>query len=86
MKHESIPSFNDEHFWDKVLPKENLSIASLEKRLKKEKRDISKNEQHQYEFMKDLTVAVTDFFKARNEGSAKPKDLESSEESLRLMI
>jgi len=46
MKHESIPSFNDEHFWDKVLPKENMSVTALEKRLKKEKREIAKNEQH----------------------------------------
>jgi len=36
--------------------------------------------------MKDLTVAVDDFFKARNEGTTKPKDLDSSEESLRTMI
>jgi chromodomain-helicase-DNA-binding protein 7 len=85
-KHESMPSFNDEHFWDKVLPMENISITSLEKRFKKEKKEIAKNEQLQYEFIKDLTIAVEDFFKARNEGTAKPKDLESSEESLRNML
>jgi len=36
--------------------------------------------------MKDLTEAVQDFFRSRNEGKTKPKDLESSEEILRTMI
>jgi thiamine pyrophosphokinase len=42
-----------------------MSITSLERRFKKEKKDISKSEQDQTDFIKDLEIVFNDFIDAK---------------------
>jgi hypothetical protein len=44
-KYEKRPDINDPDYWNKVLPFDNMiSISGLEKKLKKEKKEMGKNE------------------------------------------
>ena len=44
-KYEKLPDLNDPLFWNKVLPYDSLiSISVLERKFKKEKREMSQNE------------------------------------------
>jgi hypothetical protein len=65
-KYEKLPDVKDPEFWNKVLPFDTLvSINALEKKLKKEKKEISSNEKLQKEFIKDLEVVFNDFIEAK---------------------
>ena len=44
-KYENLPDVEDPDFWNKVLPFESImSISVLEKRFKKEKKELATNE------------------------------------------
>ena len=65
-KYENLPDVNDPDFWNKVLPFESIiSITVLEKRFKKEKREMQTNEKMQKEFIKDLEIVFNDFMDAK---------------------
>lgn len=86
----ALPDVNDPDFWNKVLPYQSImSISMLDKKFKKEKKELSKNEKEQIEFIKDLEVVFNDFIDAKfDEGlsAASKKQLESDEELLREML
>lgn len=42
-----------------------ISITMLEKKFKKEKKEIGKNEKEQKEFIKDLEIVFNDFMDAK---------------------
>jgi TRAP-type C4-dicarboxylate transport system substrate-binding protein len=57
---------NDPNFWNKVLPYDQIiSITVLEKKFKKEKKEIVKSEKEQKEFIKDLEIVFNDFMDAK---------------------
>jgi hypothetical protein len=44
-KYENLPDVNDPDFWNKVMPYESIiSISVLEKKFKKEKKEMNKSE------------------------------------------
>lgn len=66
-----------------------MSITSLERRFKKEKKDISKSEQDQTDFIKDLEIVFNDFIDAKFDNkitAASKKQIESDEETLRELL
>jgi predicted ribosome quality control (RQC) complex YloA/Tae2 family protein len=81
---------NDPDFWNKVLPFESIiSISVLEKKFKKEKKELGKNEKLLKEFFKDLEIVYNDFMDAKFDTrttSASKKQLESDEEKLREIL
>jgi predicted ribosome quality control (RQC) complex YloA/Tae2 family protein len=81
---------NDPDFWNKVLPFESIiSISVLEKRFKKEKREMQTNEKMQKEFIKDLEIVFNDFIDAKFDtktSNASKKQFESDEEKLREVL
>ena len=82
--------FNDPDFWKK-LPFDQMmnSISMMEKKFKKEKKEIGKNEKEQKEFIKDLEVVFNDFMDKKFDHRLAPstrKELESDEETLREML
>lgn len=61
----------------------------LEKKFKKEKKEIAKNEKEQKEFIKDLEIVFNDFMDAKFDdrtSAASKKQFESDEETLREML
>jgi hypothetical protein len=57
---------NDPNFWNKVLPFDQIiSISVLEKKFKKEKKEIAKSDKEQKEFIKDLEIVFNDFMDAK---------------------
>lgn len=89
-KYENLPDFDDPEFWNKVLPLDSImSIAMLEKRFKKEKKEMGKNEKIQKEFFKDLEIVFNDFMDAKFDtrtSVASKKQLEADEEKLREIL
>lgn len=85
-----LPDVNDPDFWNKALPFQTLiSIGMLEKKFKKEKKEIAKSEKEQKEFIKDLEIAVNDFMDMKFDESmsvASRKQFEADEELLREML
>jgi len=81
-----MPDVNDPDFWQKVLPMDAISISMLEKRLKKEKKEMANSEKMQTEFIKDLEIAVNDFFDAKFDLRTNPKELAADEEKLREIL
>lgn len=66
-----------------------VSITVLEKRFKKEKKEMGKNEKIQKEFFKDFEIVFNDFMDAKfdvNTSAASKKTLESDEEKLREIL
>lgn len=66
-----------------------ISINVLERKFKKEKKDISKSEKLQKEFIKDLEIVFNDFMDAKFDvrtNAASRKQLESDEEKLRELL
>lgn len=66
-----------------------MSITVLEKKFKKEKKEIAKNENEQIEFIKDLEIVFNDFMDAKfdnNITAASKKQIESDEETLRELL
>lgn len=66
-----------------------MSIAVLEKKFKKEKKEIAKSEVDQSEFIKDLEVVFNDFMDAKFDNkitAASKKQIESDEETLRELL
>ena len=86
----NLPDVNDPEFWNKVLPYDQLmSITVLEKKFKKEKKEICKSENDQYEFIKDLEIVFNDFMDAKFDNkitAASKKQIESDEETLRELL
>lgn len=61
-----MPNVHDPDFWQKVLPFDSLiSINGLEKKFKKEKKDISSSDKLQKEFIKDFEIVINDFLDAK---------------------
>lgn len=89
-KYENLPDFDDPEFWNKVLPLDSImSIGMLEKRFKKEKKEMGKNEKLQKDFFKDLEVVFNDFMDAKFDTKtsvASKKQLEADEEKLREIL
>lgn len=89
-KYEKLPDVNDPDFWNKVMPFESIiSISVLEKKFKKEKKEMAKNEKLQKEFFKDLEIVFNDFIDAKFDvktSSATKKQLEADEEKLREIL
>ena len=89
-KYENLPDVNDPDFWNKVLPFESIiSISVLEKKFKKEKKEMGKNDKLQKEFFKDLEIVFNDFMDAKFDvktSNASKKQLESDEEKLREIL
>ena len=85
-----LPDVNDPNFWNKVLPFDQIiSISVLEKKFKKEKKEIAKSEKEQKEFIKDLEIVFNDFMDAKFDvklTAASRKQIESDEEMLREML
>jgi hypothetical protein len=81
---------NDPEFWNKILPMQSLiSISMLEKKFKKEKKEITKNEKEQKEFIKDLEVVFNDFMDNKFDAglsATSRKQFEADEELLREML
>jgi hypothetical protein len=73
-----------------VLPYDQLmSITVLEKKFKKEKKEIAKSESEQSEFIKDLEIVFNDFMDAKFDNkitAASKKQIESDEETLRELL
>ena len=66
-----------------------ISICVLEKKFKKEKKEMSKNEKLLKDFIKDLEIVFNDFMDAKFDvrtTAASRKQLESDEEKLREML
>jgi ribosomal 50S subunit-associated protein YjgA (DUF615 family) len=66
-----------------------MSISVLEKKFKKEKKEICKSESEQTEFIKDLEIVFNDFMDAKFDNkitAASKKQIESDEETLREML
>lgn len=66
-----------------------ISISVLEKKFKKEKKELSKSEKLQKEFIKDLEIVFNDFIDMKFDQKtsvASKKQLESDEEKLREML
>ena len=66
-----------------------MSVSSLEKKFKRERKEITKNEKEQKEFIKDLEVVFNDFMDMKFDPSmsaATKKQFESDEETLREML
>jgi hypothetical protein len=86
----ALPDVNDPEFWNKVLPYDQIiSISVLEKKFKKEKKEIAKSEKEQKEFIKDLEIVFNDFMDAKFDAkmtAASRKTIESDEETLREML
>mmetsp|Transcript_43494 Transcript_43494/g.41960 ORF Transcript_43494/g.41960 Transcript_43494/m.41960 type:complete len:243 (-) Transcript_43494:453-1181(-) len=84
--YEKLPNVNDPDFWNKVLPFQSfLSITALEKKFKKEKKEIGKSEKLQKEFIKDLEIVVNDFLDAKfdeNATDASKKQVEQDQEKI----
>lgn len=89
-KYENLPDFEDPEFWNKVLPFESIiSISMLEKKLKKDKKEMAKSEKMQKEFFKDLEIVFNDFMDAKFDvktSAASKKQLENDEENLREIL
>ena len=89
-KYEKLPDVNDPDFWNKVMPYESIiSISVLEKKFKKEKKEMGKNEKLLKDFVKDLEVVFNDFIDAKFDvrtSMASRKQLEADEEKLREML
>ena len=81
-----MPNIDDPDFWNKVLPMDSISISFLEKRFKKEKKEMSTSDKMQVEFIKDLEISINDFFDAKFEYHANMKELADDEEKLRFML
>ncbi len=61
-----MPNVEDPDFWNKVMPYESIiSISVLEKKFKKEKKEMGNSEKKQKEFIKDLEVVFNDFMDAK---------------------
>ena len=65
---------------------DSMSIPMLEKRFKKEKKELETSDKMQTEFIKDLEIAVNDFFEAKFELKGAAKDLADDEEKLRNIL
>ena len=66
-----------------------ISISVLEKKFKKEKKEMSKNEKLQKEYIKDLEIVFNDFVDAKfdpKSSAASKKSLECDEEKLREIL
>ena len=89
-QYEKLPDVNDPDFWNKVMPFDSIvSISVLEKRFKKEKKEMGKNEKIQKEFFKDFEIVFNDFMDAKFElrsSAASRKTFESDEEKLREIL
>lgn len=89
-KYEKLPDINDPDFWNKALPFESIiSINVLEKKFKKEKKELNQSEKLQKEYIKDIEIVFNDFmetkFDTRTSTAAK-KQLEVDEEKLREIL
>lgn len=85
-----MPDFDDPEFWNKVLPFESImSISMMEKKFKKDKKELVKNDKLQKEFFKDLEIVFNDFMDAKFDTkttAASKKQLENDEEKLREVL
>jgi hypothetical protein len=66
-----------------------MSISVIEKRFKKDKKEICKNESDQTDFIKDLEIVFNDFMDAKFDNritAASKKQIESDEETLRELL
>lgn len=66
-----------------------MSIASLEKKFKRERKEITRDEKEQKEFIKDLEVVFNDFIDMKfdaNMSAQTKKQFEADEETLREML
>jgi len=57
---------NDPNYWNIIFQNtSNISITELEKRFKKEKKEIIKSEKLQIDFFKDLEIVFNDFMNTK---------------------
>jgi hypothetical protein len=65
-KYENLIDVNDPNYWNIIFQNtSNISISELEKRFKKEKKEITKSEKLQIDFFKDLEIIFNDFMNTK---------------------